>query len=129
GKQIYFEPVYPCGGIDCRAAKGFGIVRVLGDAETQMIYDVVFTHLQADDEYWGQRRYQLIQLEGGVRHVLGFDFRRHEEIVVMGDLNVNGDFEPGLPWEYELDFGDPTAGTPGVFFGGDLGDSWAKGTS
>lgn len=88
------------GGEDALAQKGAALVRV--KHPTGHVYNIVFTHLQADgDEIHQQiREYELEEIESLlVRHIDPDVYVNDEtqDTIVMGDLNIRGDIAEDYP--------------------------------
>ena len=90
GLPVLAPRTTPCWGPDCLAAKGAGLVRLQHSASGRF-YNVVFTHLDADDQPCDVhvREEQLKLIERMVREVLGTRVQS-EPLIIMGDLNVIG---------------------------------------
>ena len=83
---------------DSLAAKGAAYVRI-SNPITGEAFNLVFTHLQEDKEEWaGIRANQLKQIETLIRSVMTETMIKDEDIFVVGDLNIIGN------WNY---VGDP----------------------
>ncbi len=130
-KAIHFEEYEPCNGPDCWAAKGLGHARVL--APGGLVLDVFFTHLQAQDQSFGQygnqlllgkeysdyqiyggseppRRAQLTRINEIVECVMSHRTAPNDIAVLLGDLNMNGDLSnpsASTSWEGALDCPTP----------------------
>lgn len=78
---------------DCMSSKGVGLVRI--SHPTKRIYNVAFTHLQADGEPEHQtaRAKQLGEIERTLTASLGAARLRNpsEVTLLMGDFNIEGD--------------------------------------
>lgn len=127
--EVAFTLFEDCGGTDCFAAKGAALVR-LDYLPTGRIFNVVFTHMQADypddNEFHADvRKAQFAQIEKLVRTTLDpldAERERRERVLVMGDLNM-APLTTGLAeWREVFD-------TPGSFFTRPLYDAWARTTS
>ncbi|HYH61029.1 MAG TPA: endonuclease/exonuclease/phosphatase family protein [Solirubrobacterales bacterium] len=104
--RVGFLEFQPCHGDDCLAEKGVGFVR-LKNPETGSPVNVAFTHMQASytpatypDELedkqdalfeFSDRAGQIKQIEDLLEETLGSDRLRSEQVIVMGDLNIDGD--------------------------------------
>jgi len=123
--QVAFALYDSCASEDCFAAKGAALVR-LRQAGTERIYDVVFTHMQADDPPAGDlfpivRQEQFETIRKLLETTLGGLPQPGERVIVMGDANVA---MPSAQPEWTALFGP----------GGQIGkwpayDSWARTTS
>lgn len=134
-----------CDGDDCFAEKGVGFVRVR-NPENDGITNVAFTHMQASyapadypnelddlgdaqDQYLA-RKAQLEDIRKIVEESLTNTQLANEPILVMGDLNIDGDLaDPDLGfdglnreniYEWDQDFG-----ANGDWFRTEVQDSWA----
>lgn len=127
-EEVAFGYFGPCKDDDCLAAKGAGLIR-LKDSESEHIYDVVFTHTQADyppnDIYISTRLEQFRIIERMVKHTLPhLDDRLAggtETVIMAGDLNV-----PRFRTHAEY---DDRFTTQGSFFTLPLYEAWGKTTS
>jgi endonuclease/exonuclease/phosphatase family metal-dependent hydrolase len=89
-----------CDDSDCLASKGVALVRIK-NPQTDRIYNVAFTHTQAfyppeslDDAkvHVDTRRSQFLNIMTLINDNLSIDQQEKEELIVMGDLNVDGDY-------------------------------------
>jgi len=86
-------PDSTCAEGDCKADKGVALVRVERGGRK---YNIAFTHLQADypaegTAYPSLRKSQLVQVRRLLTHFVPSAFvDRNQEVVVVGDLNVEG---------------------------------------
>jgi hypothetical protein len=93
--EVAFTLFEGCGSADCFSAKGAGLVR-LRHTSSGRIYNVVFTHMQADypddNEFFrNERASQFDQIGKLLDATLGDLKQREREgerILMMGDLNV-----------------------------------------
>jgi endonuclease/exonuclease/phosphatase family metal-dependent hydrolase len=115
------------------SAKGAGLVRMVNE-RTGRPFIVVFTHLQAneDDVHPDTRAAQLRQISTLVEDVLNAlppDERSRQHVLILGDLNVNGDLTrptdaTGAPhphyveWKTHFD-------TAGSWYTDRVHDAWA----
>jgi len=124
--QVAFRLFPYCEGLDCRSAKGAGLVRIQSPY-ADLAYNVVFTHMQADDDKSATRRSQLESIRDLLERVLGETPLGREHVFVIGDLNINGldgvlDPSPmpgrgGAEWNSTFGSG---------FFFDQLADAWAR---
>ena len=126
--EVAFTLFESCGSADCFSAKGAALVR-LSYLPTGRIWNVVFTHMQADypedDEFFtDERAEQFRQVEKLVRTTLDpLESReQRERVIMMGDLNVAPLTTGAAEWTARFD-------TPGSFFTRPLYDAWARTTS
>lgn len=119
-----------CGGDDCLASKGAGIVR-FHDPGTDDDVTVVFTHMQADGEHDDVRQQQLDAIKGLVQKSVDVGPHAHEQLHIMGDLNVRGEgrvfpiMTAGeAQGEWWSRFGDTSS-----WFASTVHDTWALTTS
>jgi len=126
--EVAFTLFERCGSADCFSAKGAALVR-LQYVPTGRIWNVVFTHMQADypedDEFFAaERRSQFRQIEKLVQATLDplADRARRERVILMGDLNVAPLTTGQVEWADRFD-------TAGSFFTRPLYDAWARTTS
>jgi len=87
-------------GEDALAQKGAGLVRV--KHPTGHVYNVVFTHLQANGDKIDQqvREYELEEIQRMLGHHIDPDIYVNDETqdtVVVGDLNIRGDIAEDYP--------------------------------
>lgn len=127
--EVAFAWFEDCGSDDCFAAKGAALVR-LEHRLSEHIYDVIFTHMQADypkdgEFFPGVRNNQFRQIETMLRDTLDpLDTRlasNRETLLFLGDLNV-----PFLHTDAE--WRDRFA-TAGRFFTRPLYEAWANTSS
>lgn len=123
--QVAFTLYDACASEDCFAAKGAALVR-LRHASTERIYDVVFTHMQADDPPAGDffpsvRQDQFAAIRKLLETTLGGLPQPDERVLVMGDINVA---MPSAQPEWAALFGP--GGTVSQW---PAYDSWARTTS
>jgi len=94
--HVWFTEYASCYWSDCLAAKGAGYVRLQIEREPLHVF---FTHLQATYAYQGRRRrslareirsLQLGQLADLVREALGGTDDAQRNVILLGDLNVDG---------------------------------------
>jgi len=94
--HVWFTEYASCSWSDCLAAKGAGYVRLQIEGEPLHVF---FTHLQATYAYQGRRRrslareirsLQLGQLADLVREALGGTDDARRNVILLGDLNVDG---------------------------------------
>lgn len=93
--QVAFNWFKDCGNVDCYSAKGAAMIR-LQHGTTGPIYNVVFTHMQADypednEFYKGVRLLQFNEIRKMVEKTLApvsSHTNGQETILVLGDLNV-----------------------------------------
>ena len=123
--EVAFTLFENCVSPDCFSAKGAALVR-LQHLPTERIWNVVFTHMQADypedNEFnTASRRSQFHQIEKLVRTTLDplEDREGSERVIMMGDLNV-APLTTG-----QAEWADLFA-TPGSFFTRPLYDAWAR---
>lgn len=126
--EVAFTLFESCGSSDCFSAKGAALVR-LRHVPTGRIWNVVFTHMQADypddNEFFAaERRSQFRQIEKLVRATLEplADRERSERVILMGDLNVAPLTTGQAEWSDRF-------ATAGSFFTRPLYDAWARTTS
>ena len=106
--EFAFRPYEACDGDDCKSRKGVGLVRVEREGHRTSI---AFTHMQADypergESYPEVRERQLQTIAALLRdYVPSALDSAHEDVVVLGDLNVEG-------WVGARDFGGSTAAAP-----------------
>lgn len=123
--QVAFTLYDSCESEDCFAAKGAALVR-LRKAGTERIYDVVFTHMQADDPPAGDffpavRQNQFEAIRKLLDTTLGGLPQPDERVIVLGDMNVA---IPSAQAEWDTLFagGGQVTGWPAY-------DTWARTTS
>lgn len=130
GENSRFHMFTSGAGDDRYAAKGVAYVRVLqsfidahGKKQRSPV-NIVATHLQADDQP-DVRAAQFAEITAFVLEVLGPDRFATEEIVVVGDTNVNGDLttEWRLGSEWYRHF-HPQSPKKLGFFADKLHDAW-----
>lgn len=104
--KVAFREFQACGGDDCFAEKGVGLVR-LGNPQTNSVLNVAFTHMQASyapasypdeledpDQAIGEvldRAAQVRDIKGLLKTTLGGKRLKGEPVVIMGDTNIDGD--------------------------------------
>ncbi len=127
--QVAFTRFSSFADSDALAAKGAGLVRIQNPVNNT-IYNVVFTHTQADyppdDLYPEIRVKQLAEIRQMLEVTLGKDDLVRAHIFVMGDINIDGEggvLDPGVSGG-EAEWG-AVFGTPGEFYFDVLTDSWA----
>ncbi len=126
--EVAFMLFEDCASPDCFSGKGAALVR-LDDLRTGRIWNVVFTHKQADypdknEFYPSERRSQFHQIEKLIRTTLDplEDRERRERVIMMGDLNVAPLTTGQVEWADLFN-------TAGSFFSRPLYDAWARTTS
>lgn len=127
--EVAFTLFEDCGSDDCFSGKGAALVR-LQDIQSERIWNVVFTHMQADypdkNEFFAaERRAQFQQIEKLIRATLDpLDQREREgeRLVMMGDLNVAPLTTGQAEWADLFN-------SAGSFFSRPLYDAWARTTS
>ena len=89
-----------CDNWDCLSAKGVALVRI-ENPDSHRIYNVAFSHMQAfyapeslaeAKEHFETRRLQFLDIKRVIEDNLTPAQQLDEEVVVMGDLNVDGDY-------------------------------------
>ncbi len=90
--QVAFTLYDSCESEDCFAAKGAALVRLRHNT-TERVYDVVFTHMQADDPPAGDffpavRQKQFEAIRKLLDTTLGGLPQLNERVIVLGDVNV-----------------------------------------
>ena len=127
--EVAFTLFKACASPDCFSAKGAGLVR-LQHLSTGRIYNVVFTHMQADypdkNEFHTEKRAkQFTQVRKLIETALAPLSQReqsHERVLMMGDLNVAVLSSGAAEWKGLFD-------TSGSFYTRPLYDAWARTTS
>lgn len=77
---------------DSLAAKGAAYARIF-NSMTKDTFNLVLTHLQENEEKWaGVRGDELNQIQALIRSVMTDEMIRKEDIFVVGDLNLNGNW-------------------------------------
>jgi hypothetical protein len=103
-----------CSGNDCYAGKGAGYVRIR-NPQTERIYNVVFTHLDAQDTDKDSglseiRQAQLAKVEQLITGTMWPEQIATEEIFFLGDMNINGNHAAqNCRREWDSLFGDGNA--------------------
>ena len=128
-KQVAFTLFENCASPDCFSAKGAGLAR-LQHLPSGRIYNVVFTHMQADypesnEFYANKRRSQFSQIRKLIETTLApLDQREKnlERLIMMGDLNIAALTTGQAEWA-------DTFNTAGSFYTRPVYDAWAKTTS
>lgn len=120
--QVAFMLYDACEPDDCFAAKGAGLVR-LRETASRRIYDVVFTHMQADEgnHFPAVRQEQFAAIRKLLETTLGGLPQPDERVLVMGDVNVSMPKQPG-------EWGD-LFGPAGKVTDWPAYDAWARTTS
>ncbi len=126
--EVAFTLFEDCGDADCFSGKGAALVR-MRDTASDRIWNVVFTHMQADypedgDFYTSERRAQFEQIEKMIRTTLDpLDLRERqgERLIMMGDLNVAPLTTGQAEWAGLFN-------SAGSFYARPLYDAWAKTT-
>jgi hypothetical protein len=128
-KNVAFSLFESCASADCFSAKGAGLVR-LRQIDTRRIYNIVFTHLQADypednDFNEAERTSQLEQIQKLIETTLdplGQREQSLERLIMLGDLNI-APLTTGLAeWKKRFD-------TSGSFYTKPIYDAWSRTTS
>jgi hypothetical protein len=127
-EHVAFAYFDECEDDDCWSAKGAGLIR-LRDDDSNHIYNVVFTHMQADyppdDLYVRTRGKQFRIIENLIRNTLpSLDERLasgDETVILAGDLNVPR-FRTSAEYKKLFD-------RPASFFDLPLYETWARTTS
>lgn len=103
---------------DNLAAKGAAYVRIRHPFSDRKAYNIVFTHMQADQDtkHPNIRKSQLSQIENLLKTAMTPQQLQMEDIFVMGDLNIIGNSEE---WTRHFD-------NSSSFFTSVLHDSWIK---
>jgi hypothetical protein len=126
--DVAFVLFESCTGVDCLAAKGAGLIR-LRERSTGRIFNVVFTHMQADDigksEFHpGERAAQFNEMLKMIETTIGpVAELGQERLIIMGDLNIPMPNAVGTAEWTQL------FATPGTPFTDDFHDTWASTTS
>ncbi len=127
--EVAFTLFNSCGSPDCFSAKGAGLVR-LQHLSSNRIYNVVFTHMQADyadknEFHTDTRDKQFRQIRKMIETTLAPLSQREqslERVLMMGDLNVSVLSSGVAEWTSLFD-------TTGSFYTRPLYDAWARTTS
>lgn len=134
---VVFDLPFPHGAPDSLAAKGALYARILNLRAGRPLH-VIATHLQEDKDEWEEIRVsELDQIAALVAAHVSPSALEHEDVVVLGDVNVIANLTPnpltleGLPVkpereEYRKRFADD--GVPN-FFSIILHDTWLRHTS
>ncbi len=128
--DVAFVRYIDCAGIDCLSAKGAGLVRLQNGKEGP-VYNVVFTHMQADYPEDGEnnaatRDGQFRSVETLIRDTLPNLANRiphSEQVILLGDLNVP-QLKQNPPEEWTRRFANAAS-----FFGARLFDPWSTASS
>jgi hypothetical protein len=143
--NVRFIDFFSCTTDDCHANKGVGYVRVK-NPETGTPYNVLFSHTQASypgadsheeaDKHVLVRSYQYADIKRIVDDLEAHAFPNiyDEAILIMGDLNIDGDLES--PYVWDVNWGihhevkniaewQQVFGTPGSDFHDTFIDGWA----
>ncbi|MEI9889110.1 MAG: hypothetical protein WDN08_21915 [Rhizomicrobium sp.] len=124
-KEVAFTLFDSCGGSDCGAGKGAALIR-LQNRMGGPIFDIVFTHTQADypdDPHIGVRGAQFGQIRKLIETTLapfGSRIAEGETVLVLGDQNVPL-LNPKPPSEFTALFD-----RPGSFFTNPMNETWLR---
>jgi hypothetical protein len=119
GNNFRFKRYVAATGIDAFSAKGVGIVSL----ETPIgLVTLAFTHTQAftdhEEENKAVRKDQLVELQAELTAVVGPPPAGWQNVIILGDLNIRGDFNAtGSEWA-------ETFGSASTVFATTLTDAW-----
>jgi endonuclease/exonuclease/phosphatase family metal-dependent hydrolase len=118
GRKFAFTVFQESAEADDLAAKGAAYVRIRHSFSDRKAYNIVFTHMQADQKtkHPKIRNNQLSQIENLLKTAMTPDQLQMEDIFVMGDLNIIGN---SGEWKSQFDKNSS-------FFTSVLHDSWIK---